>query len=119
MSRKLLELKPVDPKLLAIVDRIEGPISSRAFIAALLRSFAQRWKLRKAVLPESPLYKEVTDYECGGCGNSVNPNIHGDCPRCFSPNLFYIGHDVVLTIEKPKTDIWANRHDRTSQVARY
>lgn len=120
MSRKILELKPVNVRLLNIVDRIEGSISGQAFLTALFRSFAQRWKLRNAVLPENPPYTEVTDYECGGCTQKVNPNVHGNCPRCFSSHLFYISQDAVLpSTEKPRTDIWANRHDRTSQVARY
>jgi hypothetical protein len=120
MSKKALELKPVDPKLLVAVDRIVGPISGREFFAALYRSLSIRWKLRKSVLPENPPYKEITDYECGGCGCMVNLNVHGGCPRCFSQNLFYIGHDAVLpSTERPKSNIWAKRHDRASQVARY
>jgi hypothetical protein len=101
--KKALELKPVKERVLVILDRLEGPITTQEFFAALFRSFSIRWKLRKAVFPENPPSKEITDYECGGCGNMVNPNVHGDCPRCYSMHLFYIGHDFLLpSIESPK-----------------
>jgi len=66
-------------------------LTVKEFLKYLFRSWKHRWKLRKNFFPENPSNREIEEYECGGCGSLVNQGIHGECPRCFSRHLFYIG----------------------------
>jgi hypothetical protein len=111
-----MDLNPIDPKVLVTLDRMEDPISGKEFFATLYRSLVLRWKLRKVEHPELSI-KIIGEYECGGCNNKIDPDVHGYCPICKSEHIFYVGREAVLvSLERPKTNIWAKRHDRTSKT---